>query len=130
MIRALIAAAALAPLLGGCVIYSSEGGERDVSVRVASSADFEPAPPPEAVRAVRFEGGRLTARVDSNGCTTAADFEVLLVGAGPAELTLNRSRPDLCRALVPDGVEVSWTYQELGLEAGETALVRNPIRLP
>lgn len=130
MIRALIAAAALAPLLAGCVIYSSEGGERDVSVRVASSSDFEPAPPPEAVRAVRFEGGRLTVRVESNGCTTAADFEVVLVGAGPAELTLNRSRQDLCKALVPDGVEVSWTYQELGLEAGEAALLRNPIRLP
>lgn len=130
MIRPLIAVAALAPLLGGCVIYSSEGGERDVSVRVASSSDFEPAPPPEAVRAVRFEGGRLTVRVESNGCTTAADFEVVLVGAGPAELTLNRSRQDLCKALVPDGVEVSWTYQELGLEAGEAALLRNPIRLP
>lgn len=130
MIRALIAAAVLAPLLGGCVIYSSEGGERDVSVRVASSSDLEPAPPPEAVRAARFDNGRLTVRANSNGCTSASDFEVLLVGADPAELTLTRSRPDLCRALVPDGVELSWTYQELGLEPGETARLRNPIRLP
>ena len=70
------------------------------------------------------------ARVDSNGCTSAANFEVRLVGDRPAALTLERVRTDPCRAIVPEGVEVSWTYAELGLEAGDSVRLMNAIRLP
>ena len=33
-------------------------------------------------------------------------------------------------ALVADGAVISWTYQELGLDAGQAVRIRNPIRLP
>ncbi|MNO08810.1 hypothetical protein D3C81_2316600 [compost metagenome] len=49
--------------------------------------------------------------------------------ADPTELTLVRRAPDLCKALVREGVTVSWTYAELGLEAGEPVRVMNPISL-
>ncbi len=128
MIRSLALIAVAAPLLGGCVIYASEGGERDVMVQLAAVDEIGEAD--ETVRSAHFEDGRLMVRVDSNGCTSAANFEVRLVGDRPAALTLERVRPDPCRAIVPEGVEVSWTYAELGLEASDSVRLMNAIRLP
>jgi hypothetical protein len=128
VIRSLALIAVAAPLLGGCVIYASEGGERDVMVQLAAVDEIGEAD--ETVRSAHFEDGRLLVRVDSNGCTSAANFEVRLVGDRPAALTLERVRPDPCRALVPEGVEVSWTYAELGLEASDSVRLMNAIRLP
>jgi hypothetical protein len=128
VIRSLALIAVAAPLLGGCVIYASEGGERDVMVQLAAVDEIGEAD--ETVRSAHFEDGRLMVRVDSNGCTSAANFEVRLVGDRPAALTLERVRPDPCRALVPEGVEVSWTYAELGLEASDSVRLMNAIRLP
>ena len=121
-----LAAVALLPLLGGCVIYSNEGGEK-VSVmsdRVAVETETL-----EAVRKVDFDGQRLNVVVGSNGCTEASSFEVKIKDGDPAELTLTRRTPDLCRALVREGVTVSWTYDELGLKSGAAVRVLNPISL-
>ena len=70
---AAIAAVALLPLLGGCVIYSNEGGERKVSINAAEQVVVE-SEVLEAVRKVDFDGQRLTAVVGSNGCTEASSF--------------------------------------------------------
>jgi hypothetical protein len=125
VIRAVTAAALLAPLLSACVIYANEGGEHDVSVRFD-----EAAPALEAVRSARIENGRLVVRVDSSGCTDAADFVVELTPAdGWIEAALRRTDPDLCKALVPDGVEVSWSLVDLDLEPGQQLRLVNPTRL-
>ena len=121
-----LAAVALLPLLGGCVIYSNESGEK-VSVmtdRVAVETETL-----DAVRKVDFDGQRLNVVVGSNGCTETASFEVKIKDGDPAELSLTRRTPDLCRALVSEGVTVSWTYAELGLESGAAVRVMNPISL-
>lgn len=121
-----LAAVALLPLLGGCVIYSNEGGEK-VSVmsdRVAVETETF-----EAVRKVDFDGQRLNVVVGSNGCTEASSFEVKIKDGDPAELSVIRRTPDLCKAIVRDGVVVSWTYAELGLESGAAVRVLNPISL-
>ena len=121
-----LAAAALLPLLGGCVIYSNDGGEK-VSVmsdRVAVETETL-----EAVRKVDFDGQRLNVVVGSNGCTEASSFEVKIKDGDPAELSLTRRTPDLCRAIVREGVTVSWTYAELGLTPGAAVRVLNPISL-
>lgn len=121
-----LAAAALLPLLGGCVIYSNEGGEK-VSVmsdRVAVETETL-----EAVRKVDFDGQRLNVVVGSNGCTEASSFEVKIKDGAPAELSLTRRTPDLCRAIVREGVTVSWIYAELGLTPGAAVRVMNPISL-
>lgn len=121
-----LAAVALLPLLGGCVIYSNEGGEK-VSVmsdRVAVETETL-----EAVRKVDFDGQRLNVVVGSNGCTEASSFEVKIKDGDPAELSLTRRTPDLCRAIVREGVMVSWTYAELGLTPGAAVRVLNPISL-
>ena len=123
---AALAAAALPPLLGGCVIYSSEGGEKVSIVTDQGAARAEAL---EAVRKVDFDGQRLSVVVGSNGCTEAASFEVRIKDGDPAELTLTRRAPDLCKALAPEGKIVSWTYGELGLERGQPVRVMNPISL-
>jgi len=127
-IKALLLAALSAPMLSGCVIYANDGGE-DVSVRVGSETTKVAEVEAEVLRAARFETGALVVRVDSNGCTDASDFAVALAEGDTTDVTLTRRTPDLCRALVPDGVELRWTYEDLGLEAGDTARVTNPIRL-
>lgn len=123
----MLTAVAVLPLLGGCVIYASDGGER-VSVTVPDHAAAA-AEPLEAVRRVDFDGQRLNVVVGSSGCTEASSFEVRIKDGDPAELTLARRSPDLCRAIAPDGATVSWTYAELGLEPGQPVRVMNPISL-
>jgi hypothetical protein len=127
VIRALIAAALTAPLLSGCVIYSNEGGERDVVVNWSDHAK----PALEAVRSARISDGRLIVRVESNGCTDATHFAVDLtpVDDGVTNIALRRNAEDLCKALVPDGVEVSWTLSELGVEPGAPTRLLNPTKL-
>jgi hypothetical protein len=125
---AAVAAVALLPLLGGCVIYSNEGGERKVNINAAHQAAVQ-AEALEAVRKVDFDGQRLNVVVGSNGCTEASSFEVKIKDGDPAELSLTRRTPDLCKALVREGVTVSWTYAELGLESGAAVRVLNPISL-
>ncbi|MFS0739101.1 hypothetical protein ABC365_00595 [Brevundimonas sp. 3P9-tot-E] len=120
------AVAALLPLLGGCVIYSNEGGEKVSVVTDQNAARTEAL---EAVRKVDFDGQRLNVVVGSNGCTEASSFEVRIKDADPAELTLVRRSPDMCKALVPEGKTVSWAYDELGLERGQPVRVLNPISL-
>jgi len=123
---ALLAAVALLPLLGGCVIYSNGGGEK---VSVVTEPNMAKTEVVEVVRRVDFDGQRLNVVVGSNGCTEASSFEVQIKDSDPAELKLVRRTPDVCRALAPEGVTVSWTYAELGLEAGQPVRVINPISL-
>ncbi|MNQ91866.1 hypothetical protein D3C85_1072650 [compost metagenome] len=125
---AAVAAVALLPLLGGCVIYSSDGGERKVNINPANQVVTQPEVL-EAVRKVDFDGQRMNVVVGSNGCTEASSFEVKIKDGDPAELSLTRRAPDLCKALVREGVVVSWTYAELGLEARQPVRVLNPISL-
>jgi hypothetical protein len=125
-LAAVAAAAALLPLLGGCVIYSNEGGEK---VSIVTDQGATRAEGLEAVRKVDFDGQRLNVVVGSNGCTETSSFEVKIKDGDPAELTLTRRTPDLCKALVAEGVTVSWTYAELGLERGQPVRVLNPISL-
>ena len=125
-LAAVAAAAALLPLLGGCVIYSNEGGEK---VSIVTDQGATRAEALEVVRKVDFDGQRLNVVVGSNGCTETSSFEVKIKDGDPAELTLTRRTPDLCKALVAEGVTVSWTYAELGLERGQPVRVLNPISL-
>ncbi len=123
LVKSLAAAVLAAPLLSACVIYDSTAGE-NVSVNVTRND----APPAEAIREARFADGALVVRVDSNGCTQASDFEVAVADNNPVEITLRRTSQDLCKALVPNGVELRWTYADLGLDAGTPARILNPLK--
>jgi hypothetical protein len=129
-IKGLILAATITPLLGACVIYDSSADEA-VTVRVGSNTAVATGPALETLRAVRFEPGVLVVQVASNGCTDGTSFAVQISeDSGPAHVSLTRERPDNCKALLPEGVELRWTYAELGLETGRTVVVDNPVLLP
>ena len=122
-----------APLmLGGCVIYASDSGET-TTVRTASATAVEPEPRElESGHGVRFPRDQAVVRVTSKGCTEKADFRVEIVdgGAMAGEMTLVRDEPDNCRALIAEGVELSWSYEELGLERGAALVLANPLVVP
>ena len=134
-LRMALAVAAALPLLGGCVIYDGAGRD-EVTVRIGDRSTTASSEPLESLRSVRFEpasgtgSGAVAVRVDSGGCTSAADFEVAVSDGTPTDLTLTRKAPDSCEALVPDGVEIRWSYADLGIQPGQAVAVRNPIRLP
>lgn len=128
VVRILAVAALTAPLLSGCVIYADDSGQKDV---IVSWSGDQTGPALEAVRSARIADGRLTVRVASNGCTDASHFAVDLTpsGDGWTDIAARRTAEDLCKALVPDGVEVSWSLTDLGLEPGTQARLINPTRL-
>jgi len=120
-----LAAVALLPLLGGCIIVSSERGET-VSI-VSSDPEGLKGKNLETLSHVRFDGQAMSVVVGSNGCTKVSDFEVHIVENEQVEISLVRSTPDLCRAIVPEGVSLSWTYEELGLKKGQSVKLLNPL---
>lgn len=129
-IKGLVLAAAILPLLGACVIYDSSADD-SVSVRVGSHTTTAISEPLETLRAMRFEPGAVVVVAASNGCTDASSFTVKVSeGGGPTGVSLTRQRPDLCRALLPEGVELRWTYDELGLKPGTAVTIANPVLLP
>ena len=69
--------------------------------------------------------------VSSNGCTHKADLTPVVrrARAGPV-ITLRRLKEDRCDQRLPQGVEISWSFQELGLEPGARVTVENPYQLP
>ncbi len=124
----LLAGAVLPPLLSACVVHVSDDGPRvlERGARVSiQTAQLEP------VRSARIADGRLYVRVDSNGCTDTEDFAVHIdvADSGAVGLGVEREDPDLCKALVPDGVELSWSLQELDVTASGPFRLLNPLKL-
>ena len=127
-LRVMLAGAALPLLLSACVVHVSDedDGRMDFGRRISiETVDMEP------VRAARVADGRFYVRVDSSGCTDAADFAVHLDEAddGSVGLGLERTEKDLCKALVPEGVELSWSLGELGVTGSGPYRLLNPLKL-
>jgi hypothetical protein len=76
--------------------------------------------------------GDLTVRTPSNGCTTKDSFELDVRGAPRSgwafDVSLKRISPDHCRAYLPDGVELVWTREELGLPPSAEIRLLNAVR--
>jgi len=90
---------------------------------------------PEPVYDWRVDrAGDLVVRVASNGCTTRDSFVADVYGAGGQgwnfDVTLARLHSDNCRALLPQGVELVWTREDLGLPQGAGLRVTNPRSAP
>jgi hypothetical protein len=81
----------------------------------------------EPLKAVRAGADGLTIRVASTGCTRREDFAFYVDRAGPeATIAFARKRLDSCRA-APDVVELSFSYQELGVVRHGRLAVLNPV---
>jgi hypothetical protein len=97
-LASLAAVIGLALATSACVIIDADD-HQDVSVSMAKS-DLEP------IFGATIDKDALVVRVSSNGCTRLDDFAVETTRRdGTATFTFTRKRPDLCRALVAEGVD-------------------------
>lgn len=106
--------------LSGCVIVDADehvradwSGERDYGELMGAdvSADV------------------ITVRVTSNGCTTKDFIGANVNKSGDDRFSVGfyREREDYCRAYLPDGVSLSWTFEELGIPDGAVVRIRNDV---
>lgn len=69
--------------------------------------------------------------VTSNGCTAKEDIlPVVRASSDGPIITLRRIKQDRCRETLPEGTELRWSFEELGLPPGSRLSVENPYQLP
>ncbi|WP_426050427.1 hypothetical protein [Brevundimonas sp. SL161] len=116
---ALIAAAALAT--SGCAWF-----QRDTPMQtVAMPGELEP------IHAAAITRDLAVFWVSSNGCTDKSDLRPVVDHMGAdSTITLRRIEQDDCETPLADGVELIWSFEELGLIPGSRVSVNNPYQLP
>lgn len=116
---ALITAAALAT--SGCALFG-----QDAPIHTAAMpGQIEP------IHAAAITRDLAVFWVSSNGCTDKSDLRPIVDHIGAAStITLRRIEQDDCKTPMADGVEVIWSFEELGLIPGSRVSVNNPYQLP
>lgn len=112
----------LVPVLSACALMDRFGGSRMAEVLPGQV---------EPVHAAVIARNQAAFWVSSNGCTTKADIQPVVRRSsdGPI-ITLRRIKEDRCLEVRPEGVEMRWSFEELGLEPGTRLTVENPYQLP
>jgi len=81
----------------------------------------------EPIHAAAFTRDLAVFRVSSNGCTDKSDVKPFITQLkDSAVITLRRLDEDRCSRPVRGGVQMEWTFKELGLPPGANVLVNNP----
>lgn len=117
---ALIAAASLP--LSGCIIVDADVQESDWSRMSGGGLLYG------AEVAVRGPG-EVAIVVHSNGCTQKEDFraDTTKEDSNSWRVRFERVKEDNCKALVPEGKRMVWSFQELGVPAGARVVVANRV---
>ena len=85
----------------------------------------------EPVHAAAFTRNEAIFWVSSNVCTRKEDLiPIVTIQGGDAVITLRRLDEDTCREPDTKGVELKWSFEELGLTPGQAVSVNNPYQLP
>lgn len=107
------------------------GATAALSACATLSSEIAPMPGTlEPIHGAAFTDDLAIVRVSSNGCTSKSDLVPYLTRARDFSiLTVRRINEDQCTNPVPDGLEVQWTFEELGLPHGTAVTVNNPFRL-
>ena len=113
------AAVALTTVAAGCVIVDADVD--DHNMRYSSGA--------ERVYAADISDDAITLRVAASGCTSKDFFEVDIDHRGDSDFAVefDRTRRDYCEMFQPDGETLTWTFSELGIPAGATIILENPV---
>ncbi len=83
----------------------------------------------EPIRAAAVGQDAVLFWISSNGCTEKSDLvPVVRETYDGARVTLRRVRDDSCTDPARDGVELRWSFEEMGLEPGTRLQVANPYR--
>jgi hypothetical protein len=123
-ITALACALALTAMLPGCSAVQQMAG-RFQTPREELPGQVEP------VHAAVIARDQAVFWVTSNGCTAKEDITPVVRSSndGPI-ITLRRIKEDRCLETRPEGTEVRWSFEELGLAPGSRLSVENPYQLP
>ena len=119
--RSIAAATLLVLATSGCAMF-----RQDTPVRTASMpGQLEP------IHAAAITNDLAVFWVSSNGCTDKDDLTPV-VGRmrDGSSITLRRIDEDHCDHPLADGVELQWSFEELGLAPGTRVSVNNPYQLP
>jgi hypothetical protein len=113
---AVCALAAVAVLAGACATTG------DPAVRTAGMpGQLEP------IHAAAFTRDMAVFWVSSNGCTSKADVKPFITRLrDSAVITLRRVDEDRCTQPRSNGVQLQWSFEELGLPPGADVSVNNP----
>jgi hypothetical protein len=85
----------------------------------------------ESIHAAAFTRDQAVFWVSSNGCTDKDDLiPIVSIQGGSAVITLRRIDEDTCHDTLAQGVELKWSFEELGLTPGAPVSVNNPYQLP
>ena len=121
---ALAAALALTFGLPGCSAVQQLTGQFQ-QPRVEMPGQVEP------VHAAAIARDEAVFWVTSNGCTAKEDITpVVRTSSDGPIITLRRIKEDRCRESRPEGTEVRWSFEELGLAPGSRLSVESPYQLP
>lgn len=85
----------------------------------------------EPVHAAAIARNEAVFWVTSNGCTAKEDITPVVrdTSDGPI-ISLRRIKEDRCRETLPEGAEIRWSFEELGLAPGTRLSVENPYQMP
>jgi len=121
---ATLAALAVPVILSGCSSVQGFAGAQEAP-GVGAPGQVEP------VHAAAIGRDEAVFWVTSNGCTSKEDITptVRASSEGPI-ITLRRIKEDRCRETLPNGAEVRWSFEELGLPPGARLSVESPYQLP
>lgn len=117
--------AATAMALSACSLVDRWTGGETAQVLAEVPGQIEP------VHAAAIVQDQAVFWVSSNGCTQKADLLPVVRRAGEASvITLRRLKEDRCLQPRAGGVEMRWSFQEMGLAPGSQVSVENPYQLP
>ncbi len=109
----------------GCALVERWTGREPVSTVAEGPGQIE------AVHAAAIVQDQAVFWVSSNGCTRKADLLPVVRQEGDASvITLRRLKEDRCLQPLDQGVEMRWSFREMGLAPGTRVSVENPYQLP
>lgn len=119
--RSIAAAALVMMATSGCAAFPPQAPVRTV----AMPGQLEP------IHAAAITNDLAVFWVTSNGCTEKEDLTPVVDRMGDdSTITLRRIGEDRCDHPLADGVELQWSFEELGLAPGSRVSVNNPYQLP
>jgi hypothetical protein len=122
---ALALVTALVTALSACALLDRWTGREDAPVLAEGPGQIEP------VHAAAIVQDQAVFWVSSNGCTQKSDLLPVVRREGSASvITLRRLKEDRCLEPIAQGVEMRWSFQEMGLAPGARVSVENPYQLP
>ncbi len=121
----LAGATLLAMAASGCALVDRWTGGAPATTVVEGPGQVEP------VHAAAIVQDQAVFWVSSNGCTQKSDLLPVVRREGDASvITLRRLKEDRCLEPRDAGVEMRWSFQEMGLAPGARVSVENPYQLP